>query len=154
MIKIEKALVNTGNITKEQLTEDAKKHIEDVRQGLAFFGMNLILAADKHDHTKISHIGEFQKFFKSGCTDGPWWDVHRDQERHHLKDAKFVQEDVNLIDIFEMLTDGVMAGMARKGKYKPEELPAGLLQRAFDNTTKMLLQNVLVEEEEVKDEKN
>jgi len=32
-----------------------------------------------------------------------------------------------------------MAGLARSGKYRKEDLPEGLLQRAFDNTINKLI---------------
>jgi hypothetical protein len=43
-----------------------------------------------------------------------------------------------------MITDGVMAGMARSGEYRKEEIPDSLLRKAFDNTIELLLRNVEV----------
>ena len=60
--------------------------------------------------------------------------------------ADGVPEDVNLIDVLDMIADGVMAGAARSGVekvYKPD-LPEAVLRRAFDNTFALLLAQVRV----------
>jgi len=39
-----------------------------------------------------------------------------------------------------------MAGLARSGTYRKEDLPDGLLQKAFDNTVDKLINIIKVEE--------
>ena len=56
-------------------------------------------------------------------------------------------QDVNLLDVLEHIVDGVMAGLARSGTYRPSEISPELLKRAFDNTVQLLLENVEVTEE-------
>ena len=48
------------------------------------------------------------------------------------------------MDVLEQIVDGVMAGMARTGRYEPRPLDPLLLQRAYDNTAKMLAEHVQV----------
>jgi len=38
----------------------------------------------------------------------------------------------------------MMAGLARSGEYRKEELPDGLLQKAFDNTVDKLIKVIEV----------
>ena len=136
-----------SKVSKEILLDDSRQHINDVRKGLKFFCYKIEESAHGHDNTKISHIEEFHADFKNGFKDGhtSWWEMHQKKERHHLKNPKYVQDDVNLIDILEMITDGVMAGLARSGEYRKEEIPDSLLRKAFDNTIELLLKNVKVE---------
>jgi hypothetical protein len=70
--------------------------------------------------------------------------MHQKVERHHLKNKEFIQDDVNLIDVLEQIIDGVMAGLARSGEYKQEEMPAELLEKAYKNTVSLILKNVEV----------
>lgn len=133
-----------SKVSKKQLRESSKQHIDDVRKGLAFFCERLNDAAAIHDFTKIKNIDQFHRDFQTGFKTTEWWKMHQRDERHHLKDPKYVQGDVNLIDILEMITDGVMAGMARSGEYRHEEIPDSLLREAFNNTIKLLLNNVEV----------
>jgi hypothetical protein len=151
MIKIKKSpsadtrTCDWSTVTEDVLLESSKQHIEDVNKGLLFFIEMLKQAASLHDHTKISHIKEFHNDFKTGFVSTTWWELHQKTERHHLKDPN-VQEDVNLIDILEMITDGVMAGMARSGEYRKEYIPDSLLRKAFDNTIDLLLKEIVKED--------
>ncbi len=45
-----------------------------------------------------------------------------------------------------MIVDGVMAGLARSGEYRKEEVPDELLRKAFNNTIDLMLRNVEVED--------
>ena len=137
-------------VTKLELLENSKQHIEDVRKGLEFFREVLLSASMLHDSTKIFYIDKFHEDFTHGFNAGhqEWWQHHQTVERHHLKDEKYVPHDVNLIDILEMITDGVMAGLARSGEYRKEEIPDSLLRKAFNNTIALLLRNVEIEKEE------
>ena len=63
--------------------------------------------------------------------------IHIVKERHHLKNR--CPDDVDLFDVLEQIADGVMAGMARSGKYRQEPISNGLLETAYHNTVKKLL---------------
>lgn len=39
-----------------------------------------------------------------------------------------------------------MAGLARSGEYKKEDAPNGLLEKAFDNTIQLFLDNIEIKE--------
>jgi hypothetical protein len=137
-----------SKVTKEELLKNSLQHIEDVRQGMNLFERKIFYAGMRHDFTKVelSNAEDFHKDFTNGFKEGhqSWWKMHQSVERHHLKNPEYVQEDVNLIDILEMITDGVMAGLARSGEYRKEEIPDSLLRKAFDNTIQLLLDNVEV----------
>lgn len=138
-----------SKITKEELLKNSLQHIEDVRQGMNFWAKKINFAGSMHDYTKTNEIDQFHIDFSHGFKEGhqTWWILHQEVERHHLKEEKYVQEDVNLIDVLEMITDGVMAGLARTGEYRKEEIPDSLLRKAFDNTIQLLLKNVEVVDE-------
>lgn len=133
-----------SKVSKEELKEASLKHIGEVRAGLHFFKKKLTHAMVHHDYTKIDGIDQFHKDFQTGFKETSWWEMHQRDERHHLKDPKYVPKDVDLLDIIEMITDCVIAGMARSGEYRYEEIPDALLRKAFDNTVKLLLSNVEV----------
>ena len=78
----------------------------------------------------------------------PWYQLHITQERHHLNGK--APNDVNLIDVLEMVTDCVMAGLARNGKVTKEyfELDSELLQKAVFNTALLLKEYCVVVDNE------
>lgn len=134
-----------SKVSKETLLQSSKEHINDVSQGLAYFQNRLKEAAEKHDYTKLSHINEFHKDFQNGFKTKNWYEnIHLKNERHHIAHPKGSREDVDLIDVLEFISDGVMAGKARSGEYRKEDLPKGLLDRAFNNTIDKLLKIVRV----------
>ena len=137
---------DVSKVTKQDLDKNSLQHIQDVQSGLAFLASELHNAGARHDYTKIDFLDSFYNDFRNGFKEGhqDWWNMHRKLERHHLKDAEYVQDDVNLIDILEMIVDGVMAGLARTGEYRKEEISNELLRKAFDNTIDLLLENVQV----------
>ncbi len=53
-----------------------------------------------------------------------------------------------MIDVIEFMVDTVMAGMARSGKYFMPIIPERILLKAFQNTVKMLIDNIKVIEDE------
>lgn len=122
------------------------QHINDVRQGLGYLSELLAIAAHNHDQTKVVRLAEFYRDFKTGFKDRGWWEMHQKAERHHFGIPEFVQEDVNLIDVLEQIVDGVMAGLARSGKYRCEPVSNELLQKAYANTAKLLIDNIQIEE--------
>jgi hypothetical protein len=133
---------NFSKVTKKQLLKSTKQHIDDVSKGLLFFVKNLLDSAIKHDHTKIDNIDMFHEDFKTGFKKTDWYEMHQLKERHHFKDPQYIQNDINLIDILEQIADSVMAGMARSGQFKQEPIDKELLVKAYNNTIKLLLDNV------------
>jgi len=133
-----------SKVSKSQLLRSSKMHISDVRKGLRFFNKLLSEASKKHDYTKIKNNDQFHRDFRNGFKTIIWWKMHQKEERHHFNNQKYIQKDINLIDVLEQITDGVMAGMARSGKYR-DEIPSGkLLLKAYKNTAKLLLNNLEV----------
>ncbi len=145
--KLENADTRTcdwSKVTKSQLLKNSRSHISDVRKGMRLFGGLIAEAAKKHDYTKIENIDQFHEDVKTGFETVKWWGIHQRKERHHFKTPKYIQKDVNLIDILEQLIDGVIAGMARSGKYRKEVPDPKLLLKAYENTAKLLLAHVEV----------
>ena len=133
-----------SKVTKETLLESSQQHIEDVGLGLRFFSNQIWNAIGLHDHDKISGIDNFHSDFTGGFKETGWWDNHRKVNRHHLLQPDGVPEDVNLVDVLELITDCVVAGMARSGSVYPITIPPEVLQRAFDNTVDLLKSQVVV----------
>lgn len=134
-------------VSKDQLLESSRQHIEDVRHALAFFITTLATAGRRHDTDKITDIDRFYADFQTRFTSTAWWDDHRARNRHHLDhpSGDGIPSDVNLIDVLDFIADCVMAGMARSGSVYPLQLPDGLLERAFQNTVELLKAQVVVE---------
>ena len=133
-----------SKVTKETLLESSVQHINDIRDGLTFFKDKLTEAGMLHDHDKISGIDHFHSDFTGGFAETGWWDNHRKVNRHHLLQPDGVPEDVNLVDFLDLITDCVMAGMARSGSVYQITIPPEVLQRAFDNTVDLLKSQVVV----------
>ncbi len=135
------------NVKYKDILKSTKSHIKNVTQGIDFAIKILKEKAINHDHTKLKYSDLFYKEFMEGFKKTTeWWEMHQGTERHHLKSKKYIPKDVNLFDIIEMIIDGIMAGLARTGKYKKEEIPNDLLKTAFDNTIKLYLDNIKIKE--------
>jgi hypothetical protein len=122
-------------------------HIDDVRKGMEYLAVLLRECGKRHDWTKLQHFDSFYRQFndaqKSGCWGNGWYDkIHCVQERHHINDV--CPEDVTLIDVLEHIVDCVMAGKARSGEFKQDVLGAGVLERAYANTQKVISDAVSV----------
>lgn len=137
-------------VTLEEFENDIYSHRSDVSVGMEYFAKQIQNAGGCHDFTKISKIDDFYRDFKTGFKTTEWYNMHQKVERHHFENLENIQDDVNLIDVFEHIVDCVMAGMARSGVYRQDKLPFGLLEKAYDNTIKMLLCKVEVEDESSK----
>ena len=133
-----------SKVTKDTLLNSSRQHIKDVMKGFDFFIERMENAALLHDNTKITEIDGFYDDFKTGFEKQDWYKMHQDKERHHLKNKEYVQDDVNLVDVFEMVIDCVMAGLARSGKYTHEDIDPEVLQKAVKNTADMLIKAVSV----------
>lgn len=136
-----------SKVSKDTLRESTLKHILDVKKGIAFANRILHEKGKDHDWTKLGYISLFYKEFKNGFKTDKWWEMHQKTERHHLKDERYIPDDVNLFDILEMLIDEVMAGLARSEKYKKEPISKNLLMKAYENTIKLYLDNIEVEDD-------
>lgn len=135
-------------VTTEELTASTEQHIDDVRRGMEYVAKLCREAGKDHDWTKLRYMPSFYEQFsraqKTGVWGNGWYDkIHTIQERHHLNDR--VPKDVNLIDVLEHIVDCVMAGKARAGEFKPDLLGAGVLERAYMNTQKMISDAVVVD---------
>lgn len=135
---------DVSKVTKEQLEESTRMHIRDVKMGMKFLSDMLIDNSTYHDWTKLENIDEFYADFKTGFKATGWWDMHKRVERHHLATQSGIRDDVNLLDVLEYIVDGVMAGLGRSSEYRKERIPKDLLGKAFDNTIKLMLDNVRV----------
>lgn len=133
-------------VTRETLGASSAQHIADVRVALGFFAQLLHRAAAVHDTDKITDLDSFHADFVTGFKSSGWWERHRTLNRHHLTMEDGVPADVNLIDVLDYIADCVMAGMARSGSVYPLALPPALLERAFQNTVKLLTAAVVVED--------
>jgi hypothetical protein len=131
-------------VTKQQLLDSSRQHIEDVQQALFFFQSLLARAAQRHDADKITDIDGFYRDFQTKFEQTTWWDAHRKLNRHHLTHPDGTPVDINLIDVLDFIADCVMAGMARSGSVYPLELSPVLLEAAFKNTVEMLKADVRV----------
>jgi hypothetical protein len=139
-----------GPVSKSELLRSTKMHIEDVKRAMAFVASRLSGQALSHDHTKISGIDGFHEAFEGGRSGKdfksfPWWNEHL-TERHHL--AESVPDDVNLLDVMEMLCDCCSAGMSRTGTVFKVEVESGVLQKAVENTVRLLIENMRIVEED------
>lgn len=135
-----------SRVTKKQLLESSIQHIGDIRKAHQFFIAMINRQAEIHDLSKITHIDDFYRNFKTGFKEFDWWEYHQKVERHHFQNPKFIQDDINLFDVLDQIADGVMAGMARSGEYRKEPIDKALLMKAYDNTIDLLLSKIEVSE--------
>ena len=133
-----------ANTTKETLLASSHQHIQDVGVAMARFAIMICNQSEVHDHDKISDIDGFHRDFLTGFKEHSWWDNHRKVNRHHLLEPDGVPADVNLIDVLDMISDCVMAGMARSGSVYPLNIDPEVLMCAFQNTVELLKKNVEV----------
>jgi len=137
-----------ASVTREQLLESSRQHIEDVRVGLHFFAQMLYRAGMMHDVDKVTDIDGFHDDFVEGMKPPftSWLERHYSLNRHHLAAEGGVPNDVNLIDVLDYITDCVMAAKARSGELgRMIEIDPKVLERAFDNTVRILNTAVVVE---------
>jgi len=126
------------NVSQDQLYYSSIQHISDVQLAMQRFILLMNEAAVNHDHTKIGELEQFYADFKTGFKQQSWYDMHKATERHHINHPDGCRDDVNLIDVLEHIADCVMAGKARAGSVTKLELPNEVLQKAFENTWKLL----------------
>lgn len=156
MIKIKKSpnadsRTATHKVTISELFFNSKQHIEDVYNIMRWLSRNIIEIGLHHDHTKIHEIKDFydsfeasQNGFQGNFKDLHWYKDHHLTERHHVLDK--CPDDVNLLDLLEHIADIVAAGIARSGSVYDEEIPTELLVKAYNNTIKLVKDNIEVQE--------
>lgn len=138
------------DISFEQFQEANDMHIQDVRNVMNELGLNIMLAGDRHDTTKKTQERLFYKNFLSTMNDGTdfvndeWYQLHINKERHHLLSK--CHDDVDLIDVLEMISDCVCAGMSRSGDVRPIEINDEILRKALNNTVD-LIKNMIIAKE-------
>ena len=135
-----------SKVTKEQLLESSNQHRMDVMKGMDLFRVLIAARAVDHDIDKISDIDGFHRDFQTGFKQTTWWDNHRKIARHHLLSEDGIPEDVNLVDVLDMISDCVMAGMGRSGSVYPLNIAPETLMKAFQNTVELLKAEVVVAE--------
>lgn len=138
------------NVTFEQFQEANDMHIEDVRAVMWELSKMVDRAGENHDCTKKSQERMFYNNFLSTINNGTdfvndeWYQLHIRAERHHL--LSHCPDDVNLIDVLEMISDCVCAGMARSGEIRDLEIDSDVLNRAVKNTAELIESMIEVKE--------
>lgn len=138
-------------ITFEQFQEANDMHRSDVADVMYELSKMVDHAGEIHDCTKKTQERMFYKNFlstineKTDFINDEWYQLHIKAERHHLK--SYCPNDVNLIDILEMITDCVCAGMSRSGKVRDLEIDNSILNQAVKNTVSLIKDMIEVEPE-------
>lgn len=138
------------NVSFEEFQEANDMHREDVNQVMYELSQMIDKRGENHDCTKKSQEKMFYKNFLSTINEGTdfvndeWYQLHIKAERHHL--LSHCPDDVNLIDVLEMISDCVCAGMARSGEIRDLEIDSDILNRAVQNTAKMIKDMIEVKE--------
>ena len=138
------------NVSFEEFQEANDMHREDVNQVMYELSQMIDKRGENHDCTKKSQERMFYKNFLSTMNEGTdfvndeWYQLHIKAERHHL--LSHCPDDVNLIDVLEMISDCVCAGMARSGEIRDLEIDSDILNRAVQNTAKMIKNMIEVKE--------
>ena len=135
-----------SKVSKDELYKSSQQHKGDIVKGMQYFVGMMKDAMLLHDDDKLNDIDGFHADFITGFKNTTWWDKHRKINRHHLLEVDGVPDDVNLVDVLDMITDCVMAGMGRAGSIYPIEITPELLKLAFDNTVERLKAEIVVED--------
>lgn len=136
------------DVTFEKFQEANDMHIEDVEAVMYELSKIIEERGKNHDCTKKSQEKMFYDNFLSTINNGTdfvndeWYQLHIKAERHHL--LSNCPDDVNLIDVLEMISDCVCAGMARSGEVRDLEIDDNILKKAVNNTTQMIKDMIIV----------
>ena len=136
------------NVTHEEFHSANIDHISDVNHVMEEVGEAIKAMGEEHDLTKLSYEDLFYKNFLSTINDGTdfvsdeWYQKHIILERHHL--CNRCPDDVNLLDVIQLIEDCVCAGKTRSGNLSVPRLSDEILQKAFDNTIKLIDDNTEV----------
>lgn len=138
------------NVSYEDFQEANDMHREDVNQVMYELSQMIDKRGENHDCTKKSQEKMFYDNFLSTINNDTdfvndeWYQLHIKAERHHL--LSHCPDDVNLIDVLEMISDCVCAGMARSGEIRDLEIDSDILNRAVQNTAKMIKDMIEIKE--------
>lgn len=128
-----------------------REHIADVRAVMAELAKLIRCAGNSHDYTKLSYESEFYADFckvldgsTEKFTDMEWYQTHIREERHHINSR--CPDDVDLIDIIEHVVDCCCAGKTRSGYISPVVIDPEILQKAVENTVKLIDNNTRIVE--------
>lgn len=141
--------ITATDFSKEVLIKETNDHISAVSSVMNSLAKQLQIIGFNHDWTKLPpHLNDFFEAFKThkqgkDFEELPWYVNHVNVERHHL--VAHCPDDVNLLDVLEMIVDGVCAGKARTGIVYPIEIPSEILQKALANTQKMIEESITLE---------
>lgn len=134
------------NITFEQFQKANDMHRADVSAVMKYLAHLIHKAGLKHDYTKKSDEELFYENFLSTVNNGTnfvedeWYQLHVNTERHHLLSR--CPDDVNLIDVIEMIADCTCAGLARSGEVRNLEISTEILEKAVQNTVKLITKEI------------
>ena len=136
------------NVTFEEFQTANDWHREDVANVMYELSRMVNSVGRVHDSTKKPQERMFFRDFLATMNDGAdfieseWYKLHTVAERHHL--LSNCPEDVNLIDVMEMVVDCVCSGLARSGETRELEIDTEILNKAVNNTVKLIESMVTV----------
>lgn len=126
-------------------------HMTDVREVMFEIAKLINKAGREHDYTKQTYEAEFYADFckvldgsTEKFTDMEWYQTHIREERHHINSR--CPDDVDLIDIIEHIVDCCCAGKTRSGYISPVVIEPEILQKAVENTVKLIDNNTRIVE--------
>lgn len=126
-------------------------HMTDVHDVMCEIAKLINKAGLEHDYTKKLYEPEFYADFckvldgsTEKFTDMEWHQKHINEERHHIN--RRCPDDVDLIDIIEHIVDCCCAGKTRSGYISPVVIDPEILQKAVDNTVKLIDNNTRIVE--------
>ena len=128
-----------------------RHHMSDVQNVMREIALLIEGAGIDHDYTKRTYEAEFYADFckvldgsTEKFTDMEWYQKHIKEERHHINSR--CPEDVDLIDIIEHVVDCCCAGKTRSGYISPVVIDSEILQKAVENTVKLIDNNTRIVE--------
>lgn len=128
-----------------------RSHMSDVQDVMHEIAKLINKAGIEHDYTKQIYDAEFYADFckvldgsTEKFTDMEWYQKHIKEERHHINSR--CPEDVDLIDIIEHVVDCCCAGKTRSGYISPVVIDPEILQKAVENTVKLIDNNTRIVE--------
>ena len=132
--------------------QDANRcHMADVLEVMYGIASLIKEAGIAHDYTKYIYEAEFYADFckvldgsTEKFTDMDWYQTHIREERHHINSR--CPDDVDLIDIIEHIVDCCCAGKTRSGYISPVVIDPEILQKAVENTVKLIDNNTRIVE--------
>ena len=126
-------------------------HMTDVEDVMLEIAKLIRKAGLEHDYTKHTYGAEFYADFckvldgsTENFTDMDWYQTHIREERHHINSR--CPDDVDLIDIIEHIVDCCCAGKTRSGYISPVVIEPEILQKAVENTVKLIDNNTRIVE--------